>query len=76
MVYTAWGKDGSATCLMEGPGPPRTGDGKPYTDEMKELTGAYELVWIIEADSWEDANILYHEMQGWERYQSMEADRG
>lgn len=28
-----------------------------------------QLIWTVEADSWEVASALYHEYMGWESYQ-------
>jgi hypothetical protein len=60
MIYTAWGKDGRANTLIEGDGPPQ------IQDECNS-----ELIWSIEASSWEEAMQEYHKLQGWEPYRRM-----
>jgi|RhiMetdeSRZDD1v2_1073273.scaffolds.fasta_scaffold816112_2 hypothetical protein len=61
VIYTAWGKDGSANTLIEGEGPPQAQD-----EENS------ELIWKIEAPSWEEAMQKYHTLQGWEPYRPMD----
>lgn len=63
MIYTAWGKSGYANCLHKGTRQPCFVDGT-LDDECP------ELIWTIEADSWEEACRQYHELQGWEPYKS------
>lgn len=66
MTYTAWGgTDGHAHTLTRGPNPPTFADGSRQDD-------CTELIWTIEADSWEAACKRYHELQGWEPYVPME----
>jgi hypothetical protein len=60
MIYTAWGKDGRANTLIGGEGPPQ------IQDEDNS-----ELIWTIEADTWEEAMQKYHALQGWEPYKPM-----
>jgi hypothetical protein len=74
MIYSAWGENGVANNFKAGIGPPCYANGKPYDEEMLELTGARELIWTVEADSWEDACTKYHEYQGWEPYVPMRYD--
>jgi hypothetical protein len=62
VIYTAWGRDGQANTLTAGEGPPQLQD----EDNC-------ELIWSIEADSWEEANQKYHTLQGWEPYKPMES---
>jgi hypothetical protein len=61
VIYTAWGEAGCATCLIQGSGPPRYADGTLMED-------CPDLIWTIEADTWEDAMRRYHELQGWKSY--------
>ena len=61
MIYTAWGKDGRANTLVQGEGRPRFVDGTSFEDTE-------ELIWRIEAESWEEAMQKYHALQGWEPY--------
>lgn len=65
MIFTVWGKDGSAHTVIEGEGPPRFADGTRDDD-------AAELIWTIEANSWTDAMKRYHELQGWDPYTPMD----
>lgn len=67
-TYTAWGKDGYANTLIEGEGPVTVGNrpGTPLDEECP------ELIWMIEAESWEEACAKYRELQGWEPYKPME----
>ena len=65
MIYTAWGNGGGyAHTVIEGAGPPRYGNGV----QMEDCT---ELIWTIEADSWTEAMVQYHKLQGWEPYVPM-----
>jgi len=57
MIYTAWGKDGRANTLVGGEGPP----------QLQEEDNC-ELIWMIEADSWEEAMQKYYDLQGWGTY--------
>ncbi len=59
MTYTAWGTDGKAHTLVEGEHAPRFADGSSQPD-------CGDLIWRIEADSWDAACRKYHELQGWE----------
>jgi hypothetical protein len=59
MIFTAWGIDGRANTLIEGEGPLL-----PHLQEEDNL----ELIWKIEAESWEEAMQKYHTLQGWEPY--------
>jgi succinyl-CoA synthetase beta subunit len=58
LIYTAWGEDGHAHTLIGGEGPP------PWQDNS-------ELIWKIEADSWEEAMQKYYTLQGWGLYKPM-----
>ena len=60
MIYTAWGKDRQANTLIGGAGPPQ------IQDEDNS-----ELIWTIEADTWEGAMQKYYTLQGWEPYKPM-----
>lgn len=62
MTYTAWGRDGQA--FEFGPG---TEPSPVWDDE----DGPPEIIWMVEAESWEDACRRYHEFQGWEPYVPM-----
>jgi hypothetical protein len=64
MIYTAWGKDGEANTLIAGEGPPRFVDGTPFDD-------AQQLIWTIEAESWEEAMQKYDTLQGWGTYRPL-----
>jgi hypothetical protein len=57
MIFTVWGKDGRACCLVGGEGPP------PAQDE-----DTAELIWRIEASSYEEAMQRYYDLQGWGTY--------
>lgn len=61
MIFTAWGKDGVASCLVPGDQRPGFEDGTPIDD-------CPDLIWTIEADSWEAVTARYHELQGWEAW--------
>ena len=61
MIYTAWGKDGSANTLIEGEGAPQAQD----EDNS-------ELIWKFEAQSREEAMQKYHTLQGWEPYRPLD----
>jgi hypothetical protein len=61
MTYTAWGTDGKAHTLVEGEQRPRFEDGALQAD-------CTDLIWRIEADSWDAACRQYHELQGWAPY--------
>jgi hypothetical protein len=44
-----------------------------YAERVAELLEAGdELVWTVEADSFEEAMPLYHERMGWEPYRPVE----
>jgi hypothetical protein len=59
MIYTAWGgDDGFAHTLIPGEGPPRFADGSLQPD-------CTQLVWTIQADSWDDAKSKYSWLHGW-----------
>jgi hypothetical protein len=60
MIYTAWGKDGRANTLIGGEVPPQLQD-----DDNS------ELIWRIEADSWNEAMQKYYALQGWGLYKPM-----
>jgi hypothetical protein len=60
MIYTACGRDGRANTLIEGGGP------QQLQDEDNS-----ELIWTIDADTWEEAMQKYHTLQGWEPYNPM-----
>jgi len=60
MIYTAWGKDGHANTLTGGEGPLQVQD----EDNS-------ELIWRIEADSWNEAMQKYYALQGWGLYKPM-----
>jgi len=60
MIYTAWGKDGHANTLTGGESPPQ------FQDEDNS-----ELIWRIEADSWNQAMQKYYALQGWGLYKPM-----
>lgn len=66
MIYTAWGSDEEG-CYSFGPGehPPRYDNGTLMFPDA-------ELMTTIEAGSWEEACIKYHEFMGWEPYVPME----
>ena len=66
-IFTAWGKDGSAYIFVPGEELPRFVDGTPQDDGL-------ELIWRIEAASWNEAMARYHELQGWEPHQPMSDD--
>jgi hypothetical protein len=68
MKCTAWGKDGCAHILIGWEGPP-TWNNQPDGPIMEDAT---ELIWTIEANSWDEACVKYHELQGWEPYKPME----
>jgi hypothetical protein len=61
MIYAAWGRDGRAMTLIGGEGPPQ------LQDEDNS-----ELIWRIEADSWEEAMQKYYTLQGWGTYRPIE----
>jgi hypothetical protein len=61
VIYTAWGKDGRANTLIPGEGPPQIQD----EDNA-------ELIWKIEAESWEEAMQKYYDLQGWGIYRPIE----
>ena len=56
MIFTAWGKDGKACCLVGG-------DGPQLQDE-----DTSELIWRIEASSYDEAMQKYYDLQGWGTY--------
>ena len=62
MIYTAWGKDGQANTLVAAEALP---------PQLQEEDNS-ELIWRIEANSWEEAMQKYHTLQGWEPYKPME----
>jgi hypothetical protein len=59
MIFSAWGADGEPNTLIAGEGPPRFGDGRPDPT-------APDRIWRFEADTWEEAERRYHQLQGWE----------
>jgi hypothetical protein len=61
MIFTAWGRDGRASALVSGEHPPRYANGKL----MEDLP---ELIWRIEADTWNEAMQKYYDLQGWGTY--------
>lgn len=63
MTFTAWGIKGSecASLLIEGEGPPSP----PYWFPEE---GTPVLFWTIEADTYREAMVKYHELNGWEPY--------
>lgn len=63
-IYTAWGQDGIADTLIEGREQPKFSDGT-FQNECP------ELIWVIEAKDWNEANRIYHKLQGWEPYVPM-----
>lgn len=64
MIYTAWGANGVAHTLHQGERRPCFADGTPDPD-------CPDLIWRIEAESWDGAMRRYHELQGWEPYEPM-----
>jgi hypothetical protein len=67
MIYTAWGQDGRANTLVQGEEAPHFVDGAPFDD-------AAELIWRIEADSYEAAMQKYNDLQGWGTYKPIPLD--
>jgi len=65
MIYTAWGTDGRANALVAGDERPHFADGTPIADTE-------ELIWKIEANSWDEAMQKYYDLQGWGTYRPME----
>jgi hypothetical protein len=65
VIYTAWGRDGQADCLVPGKEKPHFVDGTPIDD-------AHEVIWTIEAGSWEEAMQKYYDLQGWGGYRAIE----
>ncbi|HEY1246718.1 MAG TPA: hypothetical protein VGF29_17980 [Hyphomicrobiaceae bacterium] len=65
MIYTAWGTGGRASTLVAGEERPHFADGSLFEDTE-------ELIWKIEANSWEEAMQKYYDLQGWGAYQPME----
>jgi succinyl-CoA synthetase beta subunit len=61
MIYTAWGKDGHANIFIGGESVP-----PQLQDEDNS-----ELIWRIEADSWNEAMQKYYALQGWGLYKPM-----
>src|SRR5262249_4982635 len=57
MIGTAGGRDGRANTLVGGEVPP------PLQDDDNS-----ELIWRIEADSWNEAMQKYYALQGWGLY--------
>jgi hypothetical protein len=64
-IYTAWSWGGGDSTLIEGKGPPPR-----YTTADPHYCP--DLIWTIEATSWEDAMRRYHELQGWEPYKPLD----
>ena len=62
MIYTAWGRDGRANTLIGGEALP------PHLREEDNC----ELIWRIEASSWEEAKQKYFALQGWGTYKPMD----
>jgi acetate---CoA ligase (ADP-forming) len=60
MICTAWGRDGRANTLVGSEAPPQPQD----ADNS-------ELIWTIEADSWNEAMQKYYALQGWGLYKPM-----
>ena len=67
MSYSAWGHDGIADTLVLGNDRPRFVDGT-------EQDPTCELIWTIEAESWESALEKYHILQGWKVPERSEND--
>ena len=65
MIYTAWGKDGRANTLIGGEG--------PLPPQLQEEDNS-ELIWRIEADSYEEAMQQYYDLQGWGIYKPIPTD--
>jgi hypothetical protein len=57
-TFTAWGSNGQARYFLSGSERPHFGDGMPMPDSD-------ELIWTIEAESWEEAVTKYYQLQGW-----------
>ena len=66
-IFTAWGQDGQAHTLHAGVEQLRLSGGALMPD-------CPELIWTIDAETWEEAMAKYHELQGWEPYRPMDAD--
>jgi hypothetical protein len=58
-IYTAWGSDGQARYFVSGSERPHLGDGTF-------MPNSEELIWTVEARSWEEAVKRYYQLQGWE----------
>ena len=62
-TYTAWGNNkGDVETFVEGTSRSCFADGTPQPD-------CEELMWCIEAETWEDEMAAYHVRQGWEAMQ-------
>ena len=66
MIYTAWGKNGRANTFIGGEGPL-----PPHLQEEDNT----ELIWRIEAASYEEAMQQYYTLQGWGTYKPIPIDR-
>jgi hypothetical protein len=62
VIYSAWGKDGVATTVIQG---------DQLSDQLRQIDPELQLVKVFEAPSWNDAMRQYHEWQGWEPYKPM-----
>jgi hypothetical protein len=68
--YTVWATiNRSEFTVIPGEGPPSFANGvSMFVDEPA------ELVWTIEAGSWEEAMQKFHVLQEWEPYRPMECE--
>ena len=65
MIFTAWGKDERANTLIGGEG--------PLPPQLQEEDNS-ELIWTIEAASYEEAMQKYYTLQGWGTYKPVPGD--
>lgn len=68
MTFSAWELDSDGSlCFVEGDGPPRYADGTVIDPLCVKL-------YVVEADSWEEAMAEHYRRQGWEPYKAMDEE--
>ena len=68
MKYEVWRHEGRAICLSFFP------VDENYDAHRQSLAPNAELLWAVEADTWDEAMSRYHEFMGWEPYKPMGAE--
>jgi len=68
MKYELWRYEGNAIALSFFP------VDENYNRQRQLLEPGAEMIWAVEADTYNEAMARYHEFMGWEPYKPMEVE--